>query len=366
MSVKRQPAAALTVWLSVWALASSGGMVFGEELKAVLTPQKTAAARKATAEQLIGDAEKATAFLAKTLKDSADKTLDAKNVKQQPFWAALKRTSVTLEKIKTQLKARDPRFFETLNEGTQNAAELRSFYPRTGIKNARVELGVKTLSNALVLLRRNYGREAIRIKRGGELTEAEKDEFLQVKESQRTLVENLKNLEAQAAGNKLLAAEIKRMLSQLKIGIEAPLTLAAFHEARETLDVIEGEWNAYSYYVEPKFRGAWNASRTRDSLSAMENALEAVDELVLTDNFDGLSESMVVTGLLGIDEELSPQESEELNNYVNALGDLELEAYYAALPEGAAEDGEGDATLSLEDDTGPRNSESQGGLRDDN
>ena len=312
--------------------------------------------QKATAEQLIFDADRALAYLAKSLKESPDRALDARNARQQPFWSAVKRAGETLETIRAQLFARDPKFFETLNDGTQNAAELRSLYPRSGIKSAHVEEGVRALSNALLLLRKNYGREALRKKRGGELSDSEKLDFAKLKDALKALAENLKELEAQAHENRHLSVELSRMMAQLKAGIDSPMTLEALQRARETLDVVEGEWNAYSYYVEPKYRKAWKDSKTGTALSAMEKT-NVWSEGELDSGWEQLDESMFVAGSLDIPDDLTPAEVGEYRRYLETLVALELEAYYAAVLDAMEEDAYEE--MQMEQEEAPQSSAGQ-------
>ena len=321
-----------------------------EEKKNLREPQK------ATAEQLIFDADRALAFLAKALKESPDHALDSRNARQQPFWSALKRAGETLEAIKAQLFARDPKFFETLNDGTQIASELRSLFPRSGIKSARVEEGVKALSNALLLLRKNYGHESLRRKRGGELSAAEKLDFSKLKDALKELAENLTELETQTHGNRQLSTELKRLLAQIKTGIDAPMTLDALERARETLDVIEGEWSAYSYYVEPKFRQTWKDSKTGAALTAMEKA-NVWSDVELDSGWEQLDESMFVAGALDIPADLTPAEIADYRRYLETLAAIELEEYYALVLDAMEE--EAYEEMQMEQEDAQQNSEGQ-------
>src|SRR5204862_1386429 len=102
---------------------------------------------------------RAIAFMAKEVAQCKDKSLNLENVRQQPFFSALRKTEEVVASIREKMEKHDLSFFESVNEGTQVAAELRSALPRSGIKNAKISEGVKVLSNAPTLLRRNYGRE---------------------------------------------------------------------------------------------------------------------------------------------------------------------------------------------------------------
>lgn len=254
-------------------LAVATLVTIGQESKPAPRPQKS------TAETLIADAEHALASIAKAAKDA--KVFDPKNVRQQPFWAAVKQADETLNSVKAQLKSRDPKFFDSLNDATRDAAELRALYPRSGMKNPKIEEGVKAASNALTLLRRNYGRESNRKRKTPELSEDEKADFATLKKVQTTLVEELADLEGELHSNKHLSAELNHLITQLQLSIDEPASIESLQRARELVDIVEGEWEAYSYYVEPKSRKSWNESKAKEAIA------QAVE---ISDDFDGVPE----------------------------------------------------------------------------
>jgi len=177
---------------TILAALLAAGLLIGARAEEKKRP--AAPPQKATAEQLATDAEKAIAYIAKEIKESKDKSLDPKNVRQQPFFSALKKTEEIVVKIQAQLKAHDLEFFETVNDATQAAAELKSALPRAGIKNQKAIEGVRVISNALTLLRRNYGREAAHHRKNDAMTEKEKEKLERIQENEKKLAAQLEAL----------------------------------------------------------------------------------------------------------------------------------------------------------------------------
>jgi hypothetical protein len=303
------------------------------------TPPQKPAPQKATAAQLASDAERAIAFMAREVKDSQDKSINLDNIRQQPFFSALRKTEEVVVKIQEQLDSHDVSFFETVNEGTQAVAELKSALPRSGIKNAKINEGVKVLSNTLTLLRRNYGREAVHRKRATkELDDNEKEQFTQLKESEKKLVTELEMLASEVKANNHLSAELARMISQLKKSIDAPMTTEAMDASLELFDVIEGEWEAYSYYVDPKNREAWAQARDAESFKAIEELSEKKNKEVAMEDWEFMDESIEFPAAVDVTVEI---EVDEVEGYILFVEDsvegVEVTVYYEDL-----DDEEGD------------------------
>ncbi|MEI6236033.1 MAG: hypothetical protein WCT04_23505 [Planctomycetota bacterium] len=292
-----------------------------------LTPQK------ATALQLVTDAKRAIALIGKTVKECSDNSLDLKSIRQQPFWSALKRTDDVIKVIEAKLKTHDLAFFEAITISTQCAAELRGALPRAGIKNSQIESSVKVISNVLTLLRKNYGVEALRKKQGGPLSEKEQAEFTKLKEAEKTLVAQFEALLVDVKGNAHLTAELNRLIAQLKKNIDAPMTVDAMNAAQELADVIDGEWDSYSYFVEPQFRKAWQNPRIAESLSAIEAInRDGLMDLVAPD-WSYLDESVEFPASVDVSVEIEVAEVDGYFTFVaTSIKGVEVEMYYEEVP----------------------------------
>lgn len=305
----------------------------GEEQKPSGPPQK------ATAEQLLLDAVRAIAFIGKTAMECKDKSLDQKNPRQQPFWTALKKIEETTKLAKAQLKSRDSKFFTSLSDNTQDLSELKASYPRSGIKNARVDEGVRVLSNSLTLLRKNYGKEALRIQRGGELSENEKDGFAKLKDAEKKLVGQLKELQILVKDNKHVNAEVARIISQLNKSIDAPLTVASLQNALELIDVVEGEWDAYSYFIEPKYRKAWKEIDAENSFHTFDLIHEENDKRTPVQNWDYVEEPVAFAFDVDVTVAIDPNDVALYENYVaESIEEIEILTYYEMVKVDAVEE----------------------------
>src|SRR6185295_19698553 len=100
-------------------LLAAGIMIsLGAEEKRRPPPPVKAPPQKATAAQLAADAERAIAFMAKEVAQCKDKSLNLDNVRQQPFFSALRKTEEVVASIQEKMEKRDLSFFESVNEGT--------------------------------------------------------------------------------------------------------------------------------------------------------------------------------------------------------------------------------------------------------
>ncbi|HLX63890.1 MAG TPA: hypothetical protein VKX17_21645 [Planctomycetota bacterium] len=293
--------------------------------------KKPPAPQKATAEQLLDDAEKAIAFIAKEIHDSKDKSLDLKSVRQQPFFSALKKTEDITVKIKSQLKDHDLKFFNSVNDSTQLVAELKSALPRSGIKNAKVADGVKVISNALTLLRRNYGRESAHRRQNTGMTEKEKEQLTALRESESKLIDELDALTDEFKTNAQLTAELQRLISQLKKSLDAPMTAQSLDAALELVDVVEGEWEAYSYYVDAKHRKAWQEARDSDAFQDVDDLAAEAEESGDALDWLAMDDSVELSGAVNLNVDLNEDEQAAYLRYIQeSLNGVDLDEFYAA------------------------------------
>ncbi len=314
----------------LWLFITSGVVSFGAEdpKKAPPPPQK------ATAAQLIVDAERALGLIGKAVKDSTDKSIDLKSVKQQPFWSALKKTDEALENIQSQLSEHDPAFFDALNASTQAVAELKSALPRSGIKNAKVDQGVKALSNALTVLRRNYGIVALRKKKGGDISDQERAEFTELKEAEKQLVTKLEALVEAVQSNPHLTAELTRLIAQLKKSIVSPFSVDEYYAALELVDVVEGEWNAYAFHVDTKNRKAWQDSKVNESLKTVSTVDKKSERDLPELDWDDLDESTDIPPAYNVTVEIEADDVEGYLYFIEESVDgIEVSVYYEESPQ---------------------------------
>ncbi|MDX1996895.1 MAG: hypothetical protein SF066_04190 [Thermoanaerobaculia bacterium] len=230
---------------------------------AAAAPKKAPAATKPAKAQtdgkkLLDSARQAVAGIYKAAKASQGK-LDPKNKKQAPLWQAVKQMGTTLEKVKTQVAAKDKNLAATLSKGSETLAKLKTVWPRVGVANPKVSAYIDKLDNAYTALRSARGAEGGRARKAGPLTAQETARFEKMKSSQAEFSKKVGDLQAKAKAKKDKGTEasLARLLEKSNRIAAAQLTVDAFLLAILLLDQLQGEWEGYSYYVGPDYRTSW-------------------------------------------------------------------------------------------------------------
>ena len=219
---------------------------------------KPAAGKQVNGKQLLAESKKAVAGILKTAKASAGK-IDPKNKKQAPFFGGIKELQASIADSEKKMKAKDKKLFDSLSKGSTALAKVKTAWPRTGAKDAKIDGYLAKLDNSYTALRSRYGSEGLRAKQGGALSAKEKANFEKVKASQAEFAKKLGPMQAKAKknGDKGTDAELARLIAQSNKIATAQLTVDAFLTAMVLVDVLQGEWDCYSYYVGPDYRADW-------------------------------------------------------------------------------------------------------------
>jgi hypothetical protein len=225
--------------------------------------KKPAAGKQANGKQLLAESKKAVAGILKESKASGGK-IDPKSKKQAPFFAGLKAFQAALEASEKQLKAKDKKLFASLSKGSTELAKVKTAWPRIGVANAKVDGYLAKLDNSFGALRSRYGAEGLRAKQGKELSAKEKANFEKIRTSQAEFSKKLAPMQAKAKqkGDKGMEAQLARLAKQSDKVAKAQATADAFLASMLLVDFIQGEWDAYSYYVAPDYRAEWTAVDT--------------------------------------------------------------------------------------------------------
>lgn len=237
---------------------------------------KKAAPKKspANAAGLLSDMEKATAYILKEAQAPAaagEKTagkLDPKQKSQKPFWSGLKTINTNVDGMKKAIAAQDPNFFKILDASGRAVAQINDSAQLMRIRDKHVLNGVKALSISYHALRKNFGKEAARKKKGGELSAKEKEQLTQM----QTEVKKLQS-ELQAMQGKVEAKKNPRLLSQIndlsKLASEVAgvkgTDVNAYTEMLYLLDYLSNDWYAFGLVVqvnEPDLYAVWTSSNS--------------------------------------------------------------------------------------------------------
>jgi hypothetical protein len=321
---------------------------------------ETKAKKKVHAADLVRDADRATSALAAAAR-ATPVSKDAKNRMEEPFFTALKRFDGNLEATGAAIEAKDKSFVAKLSKGTEFLATVEAAAKASGIAaDAKAADAMKTLANAWKALRHEYGKEAIRRKQGGALTEAEKADIAKAKASQSDFVARLRPLKEKSAaskGAKRYAGEIDHLLAlSAEIG-KADQTVDALIHTLWLLDVMQGEWAAFEYYVDPGLRAEWIVVDTalHTTFQSWDTWTAEVEDAIVVEEWTSLEAEAEVPADLDLDVEITDEEFAAEDAYLDTVEDTTVEEFYEETAsdeafEDEADDDAGD--LGGDDDDG--------------
>ncbi|HKV11930.1 MAG TPA: hypothetical protein VJ725_27545 [Thermoanaerobaculia bacterium] len=183
-------------------------------------------------------------------------------LRNKPFWASLDRMGKALEEVGTSLRTRDARFFQDLERGSVALGELKVVWARSGAKAPEVDRGLRLLSSSYRLLRRTYGSEQLRARRGGGLSDRERQRFDRIQTAQRAFASRLETLrdKARERRDRELFSEMERLIAEAYRIAAAPASLQSYLNTLIVSDEIRGEWAGNRYYAEPADKADWMAA----------------------------------------------------------------------------------------------------------
>lgn len=359
------------------AILSAYTLMHVHSLTSAETKNKPAAAKpkpagKQNASQLLADAKKALAYTVRAAR-AAGKELSPSNPDAKPFLLSLQKVGKALDSAEKALEAKDPAFFQSISHAQAAVVEMQVAWDLTKSKDADVIKGGKALGGAVTALHDDFGPLSQRKAKGGELTDAEKENFEKLKSAQ---AEFRKRLHHMFANNKKDPAleEGLRKLNKRSLEIEkAPNTVTGYVGAMDFLSTISGLLHGYAYYVPTTERKAWTglakSSGARQSYyyspgasynwSTMESSVEVYDSYDLA-----ISSEEVTTEENYIDEtsfEMTEQESEEVAEDSDSISEETAENDEMQSEQEEVEDSEDDEEMGAEDGGGDESSEDMGG-----
>jgi len=208
--------------------------------------------QKADAKMLLHDARKATAAIIKNAR--ADKDLDPKKPKNKPFWASVHLVAKNLKSADAGLAARSNDFFKGIVGAREAEGQMKVDWQLTDSKNQKVIENGKKLGHALALLRTDFSKDALRKKKGGELTDKEKAQFEKIKAQQKKLIAKVNELEGKTKTDKALEKGLAELKKQAGHILKEPATLDAYIATLYLLDLQAGLIRGYEYYVNKDWR----------------------------------------------------------------------------------------------------------------
>lgn len=211
---------------------------------ALVRPAGAAPERRVTAWQLVRAVDSALAGLAQTV--------EARGPETAAFWSTLNGLRVRVLGIESALSRRDGEFFTLVDQGSTDLGALRVAWARTGLKNDQAARDLRTASVSYRMLRANYGREGVRLRRGGGLNEAEQRQFQHVRRAQRRFADSLRILreQAQRRSDPVTVAELDRFRGEAERVVAAPPDLESYLNSLIVSGETRGEWEADAPYIQ--------------------------------------------------------------------------------------------------------------------
>ena len=278
------------------------------------------------------DLVRSVAFTVKSARAATGGKLDPKLPHAKPFWTELRRMEKAASAIAAGLKIHDARVFPAIAEGAETLAALKVAWHRTGVADKGVKEGIATLSHAYGTMRKHYGKEAIRRKQGGALTEKEQKSLAELKEKEAKLAAHWKALrdQAKAKGQKRVAAELDHLIGEAERIAKADATVDAYILVLTQIDTIEGEWAAYAYYVPADLHEAWveTATFTETTFTSFDATYAAEVDSVVVDDWSYLDTDIEVSSDVDYDVEITDEEVAAEDSYLeDDVHDTSAEEY---------------------------------------
>lgn len=203
-----------------------------------------------TARQLVRTVDSALGDLAKAASEPRG-GLDPKDPKAAPFWSTLNGLRIRVLMIESALSRRDGEFFTLLDQGSTDLGALRVSWARAGVNNAQAVRNLRIASTSYRMLRANYGREGVRLRQGGDLSEAEQRQFQRLQRTQRRFAESLRALreQAQRQNDRVSVAELDRFRGEAERIVLAPANLESYLNSLIASSEVRGEWEANAPYL---------------------------------------------------------------------------------------------------------------------
>ena len=220
---------------------------------------KTGPALNATS--LVKEMKEAVAYIAMHGK----KELNPKSKLEKPFWSGLKAVDQDIKKVEEGLKAKDAGFIKSLNKMGGNLAELDTGWAmlkrEAKHKDSKISHGLASLNKAYALMNNNYGPTAGRLKKGGDLTEKEKNQVAHVQAEEKKLLAKLQTIKGKAPAKSMQARMTQDVIRKCeRISHETVNDVATYVKLMEDLAKLEDEIYGYNKCIavwEPTYYAEW-------------------------------------------------------------------------------------------------------------
>lgn len=206
------------------------------------TPQMNAGQLASATASALGDISR--------LAQAPKSGIDPARPQHAAFLAALQHLRIRVNTLVGVDPHGDP-FLLGVDLGSSDLGALRVAWARAGVSNPGIAERLRAASSSYRRLRTTYGREGVRQRQGGALSEAERRQFERIQRSQRRLAASLRTLRDQARrqGDRAAAAELERFRAEAERVALAPASLESYLNSLISASEMRGEWQADASYV---------------------------------------------------------------------------------------------------------------------
>ncbi len=294
------------------------------------------------AADLVRQAERAGGYAVKRARASEDRRLSPKSADAKPFWQALQKLNVAVDKAERGLFLKDETFFSSLADATSAVEEAKVGLERSGARAPEVEQALEKAGRAVMAARENYTPEGRRAKAGGKLQPDEKARLDQLKQKQKELDAKLAELEKRAKKNDAETRKaIAKVRKQAKKIRNSRNTAGDLFAAVAAASIISGIIWGWSWWWGPWWGGWWGVWCP----TFIDITYIGIDDLDLDYDWDWVDDEIGIDDL-DIAVPMDDAELAEQDEFLEA-GDYELND--AELGELASEGGFEDVDLGAED-----------------
>ncbi len=312
---------------------------------ALAAPVPVQAKGKAKSGDLIRELNRAAAFVGKAVKEAK---LDAKQKQNEPFLAALKKTSQVIDDLEKAATAKNDTYWNAMHRMAGAVQQLEAASRNLSGKTPGMADGVKKLGAGFELYRHAYGKQSVRKKKGGSLTDKEKAAFAKLKEQDKKTLAELEKLKASAAKNAALVAELAELIRMTNAVIAAEVTVDAYCDALYWVEDCEGSWEFCLDFViheEPEWVVLFETSH--QVVSEVESVYWTSMNEVAFEAADWATLDVEIEVTIDISVEISDAEVTDCEAYVESV-DVEVEEY--TFEEDNDDDNDGIADAQDDDD----------------
>ncbi len=276
-----------------------------------------AQAGKGGAAELMRQAERAVAFTVKEARSSKDPKLAPANAEAKPFWKALQKLNVAVDKAERGLFLKDETFFKSLGEATSATQEAKATLEMTGARAPGVSKGLDKVDRAINTARENYTHEGRRAKAGGKLTAKEATQLATLKKKQKELDAKLEELEARSKKSSAATKkQIERVRKEARRVRNARNDTGGLFAALMAFTVINGLIWGWSWWWGPWWGGWWGG------FGFVDIYYESIDIIDIDYDWDWADEDLDLDDL-DLDVDLDDSEIDTMDEYIDA-GDYDL------------------------------------------